>query len=311
MAWQLTFQIDTKTWQELPDVFFRSSLPRNILRACGKIRLACETTCGAGPSYSLSNTDTEKFQRFQKSHRDLLIHTRKAVEVVFTSQERLRPPHFVARRLEGICYMLFDYIDVVERFCNFCQEARKRRIHLEVQKHIANGGTTLHFGETPEIVDFVQELETRMNHVLSQCSHITGYCRKILAKSIEAESLAASSHSLSLRAGVGAVVGTVVSTIVDAVGGEDMLDSLVREWRNYSSQRENFSQEATLQMKNLADYITWIGEEIKKKSERSTVTLLVSFELHIDTIFGILASNIDFDHERESIQQLISMLRRS
>ena len=44
MAWQLTFQIDTKTWQELPDV--RSSLPRNILRACGKIRLeiaACST----------------------------------------------------------------------------------------------------------------------------------------------------------------------------------------------------------------------------------------------------------------------------
>ena len=46
MAWQLTFQIDTKTWQELPDVFFRSSLPRNILRACGKIRLACETKLG-------------------------------------------------------------------------------------------------------------------------------------------------------------------------------------------------------------------------------------------------------------------------
>ena len=93
-----------------------------------------------------------------------------------------------------------------------------------------------------------------------------------------------------------------------------MLDSLVREWRNYSSERENFSQEATLQMeelKNLADYITRIGEQIKKKSESSTATLLVSFELHIDTIFGILASNIDFDHERESIQQLISMLRRS
>ena len=59
--------------------------------------------------------------------------------------------------------MLFDYIDVVERFCNFCQEARKTRIHLEVKKHIANGGTTLHFGETPETVDFVQELGTRMN----------------------------------------------------------------------------------------------------------------------------------------------------
>ena len=83
-----------------------------------------------------------------------------------------------------------------------------------------------------------------------------------------------------------------------------MLDSLVREWRNYSSQRENFSQEATL---HLADYITRIAEEIKNKSESSTVTLLVSFELHIDTIFGILASNIDFDHERE----FSVMLRRS
>ena len=30
-----------------------------------------------------------------------------------------------------------------------------------------------------------------------------------------------------------------------------MLDSLVREWRNYSSQRETFSQEATLQMVEL------------------------------------------------------------
>ena len=263
----------------------------------------------------------------------------RVYDVKHSSQHR-----YYCKKLDEMCQEVNVYFDTVERLFSVYNEDRKRRIISEL-KYRVDEDSNIHFdiGDLslfPETVDFLNDLEWRLEGILESLSRIEGLYQELHSGTSKASGrsqdeekearesksrawlytaalggLALAAGGLALAVG-GPATARVVTTAVAAVGAGGGAYHQYNAGKTHSD-KEKKSRKAKEDFDSL-NKATHSLRSATHKSERRIITLIKeknvterpqplasSLVQPIEHLFSILSSGVNFDHEREDFHSLV------
>ena len=280
-------------------------------------------------------SDPKAFEHFKKCFHDFLEYPRLVITSVLTKVEelltedvRLRAQHRVSsQKLKQACVKVLEYIDLTELLLSMVDHHRRQSIFAEITNLPNNEAFDNQDRQKfPQTIDFIEELEMRLNMVMGKYAEVQKCCDKLLEDSSVASGRAQAAENRSKwwkygtrAAGALSIVGGIALSgglgAVIAGGGLVASYFVSKEF----AKREKSLKEVKQKMDEInkaADELVTITRKVERMRDSAKLdaqkevvlrkrVLVSSMKQPLNDIFDILQTNEAFDNEKEMVCNMI------
>ena len=286
-------------------------------------------------------SDPESLEKFKNCLRDILEYPRKVITKVLTKiheflteDVRLRAQYRqLSQKLKEACVKVLEYIDLTESLRSMVNSYRIQLIFAEITDCLDDEPFDIQDKRKfPQTIDFIAELEMRLNMVLQKRTEVKNCCDKLFQDSSEASVIAQTAESESKWWKYGSRAGGALSVIGGGAllfsgtiltGGLGLVIAGGGVVASYYVSKEFGEKEQSLKeikkkmdeinadadgLISITEKIERMGGSSKLNTERNVLLrrniLVSSMEKPLTDIFNILKTSETFDNEKRLVENI-------